>query len=66
MTSTQNHPSTKIYRISQTMEMLGLSRSTINRFAKAGTLTKVQLGANSCGITEASILTLISGAKLGS
>ena len=59
-------PEKKIHRINQVVEMLNLSRSTIDRLAKAERLIKVQLSVNSCGVTSGTIAALIGAGHLGS
>jgi predicted site-specific integrase-resolvase len=65
--NTQQRPTLPLYyTIAETMATLRLSRSTVNRFVKKGTLMKVSLGPGSARITTASIYALGSQSQMGS
>lgn len=51
-----------VYTIQQTMQALGISRSTVNRWAAEGKLRKVSIGPNSARITTDSIYSLLEPA----
>lgn len=46
------------HTIEETMQTLRISRSTVNRWASQGKLTKLSIGPNSARITTASIYNL--------
>jgi predicted site-specific integrase-resolvase len=46
------------HTIAETMATLRISRSTVNRWAEMGKLTKISLGPGSARITTASIYSL--------
>lgn len=53
-----------LYRINVAEAKLGVSRATIYRLAKEGTLELVKIGKRSSGITAASIAALIEKNKV--
>lgn len=58
-TQRSQHPALPpYYTIAETMEALRISRSTVNRWADMGKLTKLLLGPGSARITTASIYSL--------
>ncbi|WP_321946610.1 helix-turn-helix domain-containing protein [Paraburkholderia sp. J10-1] len=56
----------KLHRINAAAKLLGVSRETIYRFARAGKLVRVQIGDNSSGITDESIRNLMTSGVVAS
>lgn len=55
----QQHQRPLLFTIEQTEHLLNISRSTINRWADIGKLTKIKLGPGSARITSDSIYALL-------
>jgi predicted site-specific integrase-resolvase len=57
--TTPNTSRPLLFTIERTMHELGISRSTVNRWAESGKLTKHVLGPGTARITTASIYSLL-------
>lgn len=59
-TSMTTNPHPLLYRINVAEAKLGVSRSTIYRLIKAGTLCRVKIGKRASGVTVASVHAMIA------